>query len=261
MSLFLSHSLHIVLAVFPETQESQGAVTYLVDKFNQGGKVMWPILLLSLAGLVVIVERFWFYLRARENANLLVAGVRNVLLKERNVKKALGVCERSRSPLGSILKAGLLKFGAPRNEVAETIEAASVQELSRMEKRLPVLAFIMTTAPMLGFLGTVVGMIASFATLAKEGMKNPAKVANGISVALITTAGGLIVAIMVSPFYSYFQAKIKQTMKSIKFTYTFLLMILLLTCKENKTNNEHQSAIIRSFMRRRQRKYIPNKSQ
>ncbi|HEX9639198.1 MAG TPA: MotA/TolQ/ExbB proton channel family protein, partial [Acidobacteriota bacterium] len=101
-------------------------------------------------------------------------------------------------------KAGLLRFGRPKDEIELSLQDASAHELAVLERGLPVLATIAMIAPLLGFLGTVTGMINSFQALAAVGLNNPAEVAKGISEALITTATGLIIAIPVQMAYNYF---------------------------------------------------------
>jgi biopolymer transport protein ExbB len=120
----------------------------------------------------------------------------------------MGVCEEHRGPVAAIVKSGLLKYGRPRDEIEKTMENAAIHEVAYMEKYLTVLATIANIAPLLGFLGTVVGMILSFEVIAEQGLNDPGEVAKGISVALLTTAYGLIVAFVTQPFYNYFTSKV-----------------------------------------------------
>ena len=116
-------------------------------------------------------------------------------------------CEEYEGPIANIMKAGLLKYGRPQDEIERTIETASAHELARLERGLGVLATISNIAPLLGFLGTVSGMINSFDALARAGLSNPGLVAQGISEALITTATGLGVAIPILTSYNYFTTR------------------------------------------------------
>jgi biopolymer transport protein ExbB len=106
--------------------------------------------------------------------------------------------------------------------VEKVMENAAVHEVARLEKRLPLLASITNVAPMLGFLGTVVGMINSFEVIAKEGLDDPTKVAVGISIALITTAGGLIVAVFTLPFYNWYTTRISAMIQEMETASNFL---------------------------------------
>jgi biopolymer transport protein ExbB len=175
--------------------------------YIQGGFVMHPISALSLAALAVIVYKLMIFRQTRLNLNEFVARVRAALLKG-DVKGAMTACEEHRSPVASILKSGLLKFGRPRDEIEKTMANAAIHEVAYLEKYLTVLATVANIAPLLGFLGTVVGMILSFEVIAEQGLNDPGAVAKGISVALLTTAWGLIVAFFTQPFYNYFTSKV-----------------------------------------------------
>ena len=123
----------------------------------------------------------------------------------------------------SILKAGLLKYGQPKEDVEKTIENAALFEMGRMERNLVWLATIANVSPLLGFFGTVAGMIKSFDALAEAGLSNPGLVAAGISEALITTAAGLAVAIPTQLAYNYFMNKINKFVRDIETSTNMLL--------------------------------------
>ena len=184
--------------------------------FIQGGIFMWPILLFSLIALAVIIERFIVFHRAKVNVNEFLTKVRKALLVNRNVKEAIKVCEQYRGPVASVTKAGLLRYGHDRQDIEKTIENAALYELDRLERRLGILATTSNVEPMLGFLGTVSGMIKSFGTLATQGLSNPGAVAAGISEALITTAAGLIVAIPAQLAFNWFTTKVTRYVRDIE---------------------------------------------
>jgi len=178
--------------------------------YQSGGPVMHALLACSLIGLVFIIERAWSLYRAKINTQEFLDRVRTALLKRRNVKEAVTICEEYGGPIANIMKAGLLKYGRPQEEIERTIEAASGHELSRLERGLAVIATVANIAPLLGFLGTVSGMINSFDALARAGLSNPGLVAKGISEALITTATGLAVAIPMLVAYNYFTSRVSK---------------------------------------------------
>ena len=180
----------------------------IMEFFNKGGPIMYALLLSSLIGLVVIFERAWALYHSRINTQEFLDRVRTALIKRRNVKEAITTCEEYQGPIASIMKAGLLKYGRPQDEIERTIETASAHELARLERGLGVLATVSNIAPLLGFLGTVSGMINSFDALARAGLSNPGLVAQGISEALITTAAGLSVAIPILAAYNYFTSRV-----------------------------------------------------
>lgn len=177
--------------------------------FQKGGPVMWPLLFLSILGLAFIFERFWHYHRVSINTPEFLDKMRKILGQQK-IKEAIQLCENYRGPIASILKAGLLKFGHERSEIEKAIDNSGAIEMSRLERGLIWIATISTIAPMLGFLGTVTGMIKAFDVIAAQGMNNPAMVALGISEALITTATGLIIAIPMSLAYNFFTNKVSK---------------------------------------------------
>jgi biopolymer transport protein ExbB len=186
------------------------------DYFRQGGLFMYPLLFFSLLALTIIIERLIVFAKAKINVNEFLTKIRKSLLVNRNVKEAIKVCEEYRGPVASVVKAGLLRYGHDREDIEKTIENAALYELDRLEKRLGGLATTANVAPMLGFLGTVSGMIKSFGTLAEQGLTNPAAVAVGISEALITTATGLIIAIPAQLAYNWFTTKVTRFVRDIE---------------------------------------------
>jgi biopolymer transport protein ExbB len=191
--------------------------------FIQGGIFMWPILLFSLIALAVIIERLIVFHRAKVNVNEFLTKVRKALLVNRNVKEAIKICEQYRGPVASVTKAGLLRYGHDRQDIEKTIENAALYELDRLERRLSILATTANVEPMLGFLGTVSGMIKSFGTLATQGLSNPGAVAAGISEALITTAAGLIIAIPAQIAFNFFTTKVTRYVRDIETASNMLL--------------------------------------
>ncbi len=184
---------------------------------------MWPLLIFSVVALAVIFER-WFALRkANINVNEFLGKIRKSLVVNKSVRDAIKVCEQYRGPVASIMKAGLLKYGQPREDIEKSIENAALYEMSRLERGLVVLATIANVAPLIGFLGTVTGMIRSFDALSQAGLTNPGLVAEGISEALITTAAGLIVAVPTQIAYNYFMANINKKVRDIETSTNMLL--------------------------------------
>jgi biopolymer transport protein ExbB len=118
--------------------------------------------------------------------------------------------------VAAIVKAGLLRYGRPKDEVERSLQDASAHELADLERGLPILATVAMISPLLGFLGTVTGMINSFEALASVGLNNPAAVAKGISEALITTAAGLSIAIPVQMAYNYFVTNVNAIVRTME---------------------------------------------
>lgn len=194
-----------------------------MELMHEGGPVMWILLVFSIAALAVIVER-WLVLRsAKINVNEFLAKLRKALIVNKSLRDAIKICEQYKGPLASIMKAGLLKYGQPKEDVEKTIETAALHEMARLEKRLILLASVANVSPLLGFFGTVSGMIKSFDALAEQGLSNPGAVAAGISEALVTTAAGLAVAIPVQLAYNYFMNSINKSVRDIETSTNMLL--------------------------------------
>jgi biopolymer transport protein ExbB len=190
---------------------------------RDGGWIMWPLLILSVLALAVIIERFVALRRAKINVNEFLSKIRKALIVNRSIREAIKVCEQYRGPVASIMKAGLLKYGHPKEDIEKTIENAALFEMARLERFLVFLATVANVAPLIGFFGTVIGMIQSFDALAAAGLSNPGLVAEGIKVALITTAGGLAVAIPVQLAYNYFLSRINKFVRDIETSANMLL--------------------------------------
>jgi biopolymer transport protein ExbB len=184
---------------------------------------MWLLLVFSILAVAIIIERFIALRRAKINVNEFLAKIRKALIVNRSIREAVKVCEQYRGPVASIMKAGLLKYGQPKEDIEKTIENAALYEMGRLERGLVVLATVANVAPLLGFLGTVTGMIKSFDALMEAGLSNPTLVAGGISEALITTAAGLSVAIPVQIAYNYFMSRINKFVRDIETATNMLL--------------------------------------
>jgi biopolymer transport protein ExbB len=183
--------------------------------FVKGGPVMWPLLLLSILGITVAIWRWMALRQATRGVPQLLRDLRAKLVGG-DVAGAIAACEAAKGPVASIVKAGLLCHGRPKDEVGLALQDAAAHELAVLERGLPVLATTATAAPLLGFLGTVTGMINSFDALAAVGLNNPAAVAKGISEALITTAAGLIIAIPVQMAYNYLVTRVNNLVRSME---------------------------------------------
>ena len=177
------------------------------ELFINGGTFMWPLLACIVVGLVFILERLWTLSRARVNTRSLMYGIQKSLRSE-GVDAAIRTCERTRGPIAAILHAGLLKTARGPQAVEKAIETAGAIEMAFLEKGLSAIAAIVVVAPMLGFLGTVSGMINAFEAIAASDQVSAKLVASGISEALITTAAGLVIAIPTSLFHSYFTGQV-----------------------------------------------------
>jgi len=182
----------------------------LFEIFLKGGVIMWPILFCSVIALAVAIDRFLVLRRAKINLPAFLVRIRG-FIKNKDMSGAASFCLREKSPIGNMVRKGLKKFGMGHERVKEAIENAGRQEVSKLEKGLSILATVAGVAPLLGFLGTVTGMIQAFMRIEDlAGAANPSDLAGGIWEALITTAFGLIVGIPAYAFYNYFVSAIKK---------------------------------------------------
>lgn len=179
--------------------------------FLSGGPVMWPILLSSVFAFAIIMEKFWYLHKINIGTQEFLSKILDKM-KRHEIKEALQVCDSTKSPIAHILKAGILKYDRPRQQIVETIEEASLYEVPKMEKNLTMLATIGHIAPLLGLLGTVTGMVRCFQTVQTKSMSlhpvSPGDLAGGIWEALLTTVAGLIVAIPTYVAYNYLVSRI-----------------------------------------------------
>ncbi len=175
--------------------------------FNDGGGFMWPILLCLIFGIAISLERLWTLSRATVNTRKFLATIKKAL-NEGGVDAAAEVCAKTRGPVASIFHAGLLRADRGIEHVEKAIMNAGSIEMAFLEKGLVWLATVISVAPMLGFLGTVWGMIGAFKAIEAANDISPSIVAGGISVALLTTTFGLIVAIIIQIANNFFVSRV-----------------------------------------------------
>jgi len=209
----------------------------LVDYYVRGGPTMHPMLLCSILGLIIIIERGIVLHRIKLNTAQVFGSVRERLLHH-DLKGAIAVCDQYQGPVADTLRAGLLRYGKPAAEIEKAIESVALHELSKLERGLWILASVANIAPFFGFLGTVTGMISAFGALAEVGLGNPKAVAAGISEALITTAFGLFIALPVQAAYNYFTSRIGNFALDMETSSAMLLETF------NEIENQHPRGIV-----------------
>jgi biopolymer transport protein ExbB len=177
------------------------------QNYMSGGPFMHPLLLCSIIGLVFIIERMWTLSRARINVRKLMARVVRGL-REGGVQRAMEELQSTRGPIAAILHSGLLRANHGPDAVEKAITTSGTIEMSFLERGLVAVATVGNVAPLLGFLGTVSGMISAFAAIAQAEQVSAKLVAKGIQEALITTATGLMIAIPMNIMHNFFVAQI-----------------------------------------------------
>ncbi len=193
--------------VVEEVERSQSASMDLKDLFIAGGNFMWPLLLALIIGLAVTVERFITFSKAKLNVAKFLEQLGGYIVKG-DLSGAESLCDRTRGPVSAILRAGLMRRDKGLVDVEKAIESAGSIEMAHLEKGLVVLATVSSVAPMIGFLGTVSGMIRAFGEIAAAKNVDASLVAGGIQEALITTATGLVVAIPIQMANNFFISKV-----------------------------------------------------
>ena len=179
----------------------------MVDLFLQGGPFMWPILALLVFGLMITLERIYTLTKASLVTKRFIPRI-NKALKDKGVDAALEVCKETPGPIAEVFHAGLSRADQGIDVVEKSIETAGSIEMAFLEKGMIWLSTVITVAPMLGFAGTVSGMVRAFQDIAAANDISPAVVASGISEALLTTLFGLIVGISIQIFYNLFTSRV-----------------------------------------------------
>ena len=177
------------------------------ELFIKGGTFMWWLLATTIIGLVFMIERLWTLNRAAVNSRKLIGTVITTLRND-GVQAASEECQKVRGPIAAILYSGLQKADRGPEAVEKAITTAGTIEMAFLERGLIWIASVSTVAPLIGFLGTVSGMINAFEAIASSDTVNAQLVASGISEALITTAAGLIIALPASMSFNWFVQRI-----------------------------------------------------
>ncbi|MDW7646233.1 MAG: MotA/TolQ/ExbB proton channel family protein [Desulfuromonadales bacterium] len=178
----------------------------MLEIFQKGGPLMYPILLGSVLALAIFLMKLWYFLQVQRGTEPLVKDIEE-LARNRRIDEALVVCQKAGTPLSRIFIAALRAAGRPREHIKTVVVEVGARETAPFERYLGLLGTIATISPLLGLLGTVLGMIRAFTVIAVQGVGTPATLGGGISEALITTAAGLTVAIPVILFHKYLTGK------------------------------------------------------
>jgi len=212
-------ALAIVASLLPQqvdttavdtTQAASAQGSSLLDILVLGGWVMIPLVLLSVLTIYLLVERLITIRQAASDPETITDRVREYV-RNGNVDSAIQYCKDKDVPITRILKQGLERLGRPISEIQDAVQAAGKHETFDLEKRTNLLASIAGIAPMLGFFGTVVGMIKAFQQIQDlQGNVNPSVLAGGIWEALITTATGLLVGILALFSYNFLIGRIRR---------------------------------------------------
>ncbi len=171
-----------------------------IELLFKGGWVMLPLALLAFMGLVIFVERYLTIRKAsKDEMNLMLQVKQSV--KSAKLDSALAICRNSNTPLGRMLEKGLLRIGRPIKDIEGAIENVGKLEVSKLEKNISILGIIAGIAPMLGFVGTIIGVITIFHEVSVKGIIEIGTISGGLYVKMITSATGLIIGIIAYVLY------------------------------------------------------------
>lgn len=209
--------------MFAEDPESS---VRLLQILVEGGVVMIPIAILWVLALYVIAERWRFLNTAQVDNDKFLSTVEG-MLRQGETRQAILYCDQVDKPLPRILKQGISRLGRPLVDIEEAIKNAGKKETYLLENKMDWLATVAGVAPLLGFLGTVTGMISAFMQIQNlQGNVNPSVLAGGIWEALITTAFGLFVGIIAYGFYNYLLNKINRMVFGLEVSSTEFMELL-----------------------------------
>jgi len=220
--------MYKVLTLILLSQGGGGIIQGMVDYFQKGGGMMWLLLFVAILSLAVIFERLFTLWKLRVNPKKFVTKVIEIV-KDQGVEEALNYCASNSSVVAKICEAALEKAGETKEIIEENVARRASSELGFLDRGMLWLASFATIAPLLGFLGTVTGMIRAFQAVAAAGEVEPTLVAAGISEALITTATGLLIAAPVALAHTFFSSRINAFSREMEEAANTLIEFLLET--------------------------------
>ena len=209
-------------------EESQSFHYAIKEKFIEGGwQFMGIVLLCLILGLAVAIERIITLNLATTNTKKLLSDIEDALNGKDGVNTAKEICKSTRGPVASIFVQGLMIASEGIEMVEKSIISYGSVEMGKLERGMVWISLFISLAPMLGFMGTVIGMIGAFDAIAEAGDVSPSLVAGGIKIALLTTVGGLIVAVILQLFYNYLVSKIDSLVNTMEDASISLVDILV----------------------------------
>jgi biopolymer transport protein ExbB len=193
--------------IIAQATNDTGAMNWLAEKYEAGGIFMHPILGCFIIGLGFCIERLWTLTRSSINTKQFILNVKRAL-DDGGIESAKELCANTRGPVASVFYAGLLRADEGLDAAEKAIMTYGGLEMGFLERGLIWISLFITLAPMLGFTGTVQGMIEAFDAIKEAAQISPSIVAEGIAIALLTTLFGLVVAMILQVFYNYFISRI-----------------------------------------------------
>ena len=208
----------MVLAQIITESSPESNTLSVIELAVNGGVMMIPILLSSFVAVYVFVERILTINKANQNPDLFIGRIKEMVLKG-DIQGARLLCTQFNSPIARMIEKGVSRIGSPLKNIEASIENVGKIELFKLEKNLSLLATVSGAAPMMGFLGTVIGMVQAFISIAQEeGSVSPKLLSSGIYTAMITTVAGLIVGIMAYLAYNYLVTRVSKVVHQMEYS-------------------------------------------
>ena len=210
--------LNLLLVRIQDVPEESLDSISLIALLFKGGYMMLPILFLSLVAVYIFIERILTINKAAKTPDEFIEQIKQLVLNG-DVSAAKVLCSQTATPIARMIEKGIVRIGNPLKNIEVSIENVGKLEIYKLEKNLSLLASISGAAPMIGFLGTVTGMIQAFISIAQEeGVVSPKLLSSGIYEAMITTAAGLFVGILAYLGYNYLIARVEKLIHSMEYT-------------------------------------------
>ncbi len=190
----------------------------IIDLAIKGGFMMIPIILSSFVAIYIFVERVLTINKANQSPDAFMGRIKEMVLRG-DINAAKLLCSQFNSPIARMIEKGVSRIGSPLKTIEASIENVAKLELFKLEKNLSILATIAGAAPMMGFLGTVIGMVQAFIAIAQEeGSVSPKLLSSGIYTAMITTVAGLIVGILAYLAYNYLVTRVSKVVHKMEYS-------------------------------------------
>lgn len=210
----------ILLQVVTDTTavETAGDSISVLDLAMQGGFMMVPIFILSVLAIYLFFERLMIINKANQSPDQFMNRVKELVLRG-DINGAKMLCAQTDSPVARMIQKGLSRIGSPLKNIEASIENVGKLEIFKLEKNLSAIATIAGAAPMMGFLGTVIGMVQAFIAIAQEeGSVSPKLLSSGIYTAMITTVAGLVVGIIAYLAYNFLVTRVQKVVHKMEYT-------------------------------------------
>ena len=210
--------LQIVTDAVTEPEALTGQTLSVIDLAIKGGFMMIPIAVLWVLAIYLFIERVLTINKANQDPDAFMGRIKELVLRG-DISGAKMLCSQNSTPVARMIEKGIARIGSPLKNIEASIENVGKIEVFKLEKNLTTLATIAGAAPMMGFLGTVIGMVEAFISISQEeGSVSPKLLSSGIYTAMITTVAGLIVGILAYLAYNYLVSRVQKVVHKMEYT-------------------------------------------